>query len=77
MVVAVFLLISAADAGTIFVDIAKIVIIKILTAAGDVDVPVAVLHENRYSLMGQIPSHIVKITFGVRGFDGQGQITTT
>ena len=72
--VAVVVFVTATDSWSCFVDIAAVVTIEILAAGGDVDVPVAVFYEDGDALVGEVPADVVVITFGIGGFNGQGNI---
>jgi len=71
------LLVAATNAGSVVVDLAAVVGCEVLAAVGDVDVPITILNEYADALVGQVPADIVKITPGIRCFDGQGYISAT
>ena len=73
VVVAVILPIAAADAGSSFVNIAEVVLVEVLAAVGDVDIPVAVLDEDADALVGEVPADVIVIGLGIGCLNRQGQ----
>lgn len=67
-------LVSAADAWPVMVYITEVFRREELTACGNINIPVTLLHKDRDALMGQVPADIVIVALGGRCFNRQCQI---
>ena len=73
-VLAVLGMVVAADLGSGFVSAAAVIVVQMLAAVVDEQVPVAVFEEHGRSLVQQVPADVLEILPGGGGLDGEGEI---